>query len=175
MFNLFKKTYSPQERAIFRFLRKNTLFHELTDDELAEFLPFMHLRKYSKREIVFFREDPSQALYIVKSGLISLNIDVEDQFEELTRVGPAEFFGDNSLLANKKRIYHALCISDISQLYVIPRLNIMEIFEDHLEIKTKMMSAMADYYNEYTASLFNAYRETFGFFDLTKVFPKYHK
>ena len=170
--NFFKKTYSPQERAIFRFLRKNALFQELVDKELAEFLPFMHLRTYQKNEIVFFRGDPSQALYIVKSGTVSLSIDIEDQFEELTRVFTAEVFGDNSLLDGKQRIYHALCISEKSELYVIPRLNIMEIFQDNQKIKVKMMSAMANYYNEYTSSLFSAYRETFGFFDLTKVFSK---
>ena len=154
-------------------MRKNALFGDLEDKELSEFLPFMHLRTYNRNEIVFFRGDPSQALYIVKSGTISLNIDIEDQFEELTRVTAADFFGDNSLLENKHRIYHAICISDSGQLYVIPRLNIIEIFEDNLKIKVKMMSAMADYYNGYTSSLFSAYRETFGFFDLTKVFPKH--
>ncbi|MFT5618975.1 MAG: CRP/FNR family cyclic AMP-dependent transcriptional regulator [Arenicella sp.] len=172
MISLFKKTYSPQERAIFRFLRKNELFSELTDKELSEFLPFMHLRNYKENEVVFFRGDPSQALYVVKKGIISLNIDVENQFEELMQVKTSSFFGDNSLLPNKYRIYHAVCVSESAQIYVLPRLNIVEVFESNLKIKSKMMTAMANYYNDYTSQLFTSYRESFGFFDLTKVFSK---
>ncbi len=135
---------------------------------MSEFLPFMHLRNYGKNEVVFFRGDPSQALYIVKKGIISLNIDIEDQFEELMKVKTASFFGDNSLLPDKHRIYHAVCVTESAQIYVIPRLNIVEVFESNLKIKSKMMTAMADYYNGYTSQLFTSYRESFGFFDLNK-------
>ena len=31
-----------------------------------EFVPYLYPRKYKKDEVVFFRDDPSQALYIVK-------------------------------------------------------------------------------------------------------------
>ena len=50
---------------------------------MALFLPHLHLRQYKNEEVVFFRNDPSNAFYIVKSGKVSLNIDVNNQFEVL--------------------------------------------------------------------------------------------
>ena len=172
MFSLFKRSYSPKERALFRFLRKNDLFHFLTDDELAEFVPFLHNRTYRASEIVFFRHDPSQALYLVKEGRISISIDIEGRFEELHVVGPAGFLGEHALLENKRRLYHATCLSETAELYVIPRLNIMEIFEDHVAIKAKVMAALAERQSLLQQNLFNAYQSSFGFFDLSQVFNK---
>lgn len=172
MFSLFKRTYSPRERGLFRFLRKNDLFHFLTDDELSEFLPFLHQREYRASEIVFFRNDPSQALYLVKAGTIGISIDIEGRFEELYTIGPSGFLGENALLANKRRMYHATCLSENAELYVIPRLNLMEIFEDHTEIQAKVMTAFAERQSKLQESLFKAYEASFGFFDLSQVFSK---
>jgi CRP-like cAMP-binding protein len=170
MLSLFKRSYSPKDRSTFRFLRKNQLFHQLTDDELAEFLPFLHLRDYRASEAVFFRGDPSQALYVVKDGRVSVSIDVEGRFEELYTVGSAGFFGENALLSSRKRLYHATCQSEVAQIYVIPHLNIAEILDDHPRIKAKIVMALAIYQNQLQENLFKAYQSSFGFFELSQVF-----
>ena len=66
MWNPFARKYSSQDKILMNFLRKMLLFSCLTDEELMVFLPNLYTRNYSKDEIVFFRNDPSQALYIVK-------------------------------------------------------------------------------------------------------------
>ena len=170
MLNIFKRTYSPKERDIFRFLRKNMLFRELNDEELAEFLPFMHLRTYRTSEAVFFRSDPSQALYLIKEGKVSVSIDIEGRFEELYTSGVPAFFGENALLPNRQRLYHATCTSETAQLYVIPHLNIMEIFENHPATQGKMMMALAEYQGQLQENLFQAYQSSFGFFDLAQIY-----
>ncbi len=142
----------------------------LDDDELSEFLPFMHLREYRASEAVFFRGDPSQALYIIREGKISVSIDIEGKFEELYTASVPDFFGENSLLESKKRLYHATCSSETAQLYVIPRLNIMEIFEDQPSIRGKIMAALAESQGQLQERLFKAYQSSFGFFDLAQVF-----
>ncbi|MEN7549264.1 cyclic nucleotide-binding domain-containing protein [Rapidithrix thailandica] len=172
MFNPFRKTYSSQERATFEFLSKNHFFAPLEDHEKAEFLPFMYLRKYQKNEAVFFRGDPSQAFYLIKKGAVSLNIDVEDKFENLVKLREGDSFGDNALMDSAYRIYNAICVSEGCELYVIPTTNIQEIFEDNVNIKAKMMYAMAEYFDRYFASLFKAYKESFGFFDLGRAFSR---
>ena len=101
-----------------------------------------------------------------------LNIDVEDKFEELTHLRPTEIFGDNALLSNTHRLYIAVCFSESCELYVIPSTNIFELFEGNAKIKTKMMTAMAEYYNRYTTHLFQAYQESFGFFELGRAFSR---
>jgi CRP-like cAMP-binding protein len=172
MFNPFKKSYTEEERKTFRFLQKNIFFKDLTDDELSEFLPYLYLRNYEKGEAIFFRGDPSQALYVIHKGIIALNIDIEDKFEELTHLRSSEVFGDNALLPNRYRIYNSVCFSDTCELYAIPSANIHEIFKDRLSIKAKMLGAMAEYYDRYMTGLFRAYQTSFGFFDLGMAFSR---
>jgi len=98
MINPFQKTYSTQELNLFRFLEKVDLFKELSDKEMALFLPYMHERDYKSNEVVFFRGDPSQALYVVKKGRVTLNIDIKDRFEVLTEISSNySYFHDNYL------------------------------------------------------------------------------
>ena len=170
MINPFKKSYTPKELNIFRFLARIKLFENLSHEEMSYFLPYLYLRNYKQDEVIFFRNDPSHALYILKTGRVSLNIDVKDKFEILGIMKPGIAFGDNALLKNTKRIYSALTVSDLAELYVIPQVNILEIFNDHATIKAKMLNSLAELYNTYTENLFKAYKSSFGFFNLGEAY-----
>jgi CRP-like cAMP-binding protein len=170
MWKLFAKKYSNRERILFRFLRKNNLMDKLTDKELEEFIPFLHIRTYQHNEAIFFRKDPSQALYIILAGRIKISIDVETQFEDLLELSAGESFGDNAILDTSIRSYNAICSSDTCELYVIPQVNIMEIFAHNIEIKAKMMQGLARYYDKYLVNLAKSYRDTFGLFNLSNVY-----
>lgn len=170
MINPFKKTYTDQENALFTFLSEVKLFERLTSDELAFFTPYMFLRTYTKDEVVFFRNDPSQALYVIRSGNVSLNIDLGGKFEELAILDKGHGFGDNALLENTRRIYSSIVVSERAEIFVIPQINILDIFENHPNIKAEMLNSLAELYNGYTVNLFNAYRSTFGFFDLGQAY-----
>lgn len=170
MINPFKKTYTEQENALFTFLSEVKLFERLTYDELALFTPYMFLRTYTQDEVVFFRNDPSQALYVIRSGSVSLNIDLGEKFEVLSLLERGHAFGDNSLLENTRRIYTSLVVSERAEIYVLPQVNIQEIFENHANVKAEMLHSLAELYNGYTVNLFNAYRSSFGFFDLGQAY-----
>jgi CRP/FNR family transcriptional regulator, cyclic AMP receptor protein len=168
--NPFKKSYSIKELNLFRFFAKNYLFEKLTKEEMAVFIPYLHIRNFQKNEAIFFRNDPSRALYIVKTGRVSINIDVADRFEFLKFAKPCESFGNNALLSDTTRVYNAIVDSDYCDLYVIPQVNIMEIFEGHIAIRAKMLTALSEMYNQSTVNLFKAYQSTFGFFDLSQAY-----
>ena len=170
MNNPFKKSYSVKELNLFRFFAKNLLFEKLTREEISVFVPYLHLRNYQKNEAIFFRNDPSRALYIVKTGRVSINIDIADKFEFLKFAKPCESFGNNALLADTTRVYNAIVDSDYCDLYVIPQVNIMEIFDAHIAIRAKMLTALSEIYNQGTVNLFRAYQSTFGFFDLSQAY-----
>jgi CRP/FNR family transcriptional regulator, cyclic AMP receptor protein len=170
MINPFKKKYTQQELSVFKFLAEIKLFEKLSNDEMALFLPYMYLRKYKAEEAVFFRNDPSHALYIIKSGKVTLNMDIKDRLEELVLLKAGDAFGDNSLLDNTKRVYNALVVSDVADIYVIPQVNIHDIFIENVQIKAKMMTSLAELYNNYTVNLFKAYKSSFGFFSLGQAY-----
>ncbi|MFY0654247.1 MAG: cyclic nucleotide-binding domain-containing protein [Cyclobacteriaceae bacterium] len=172
MMNPFKKKYSSEELSLFRFLSKIKYFESLEYKELSHFLPSMYLRTYKQDEVVFFSGDPSYALYIVKNGKVSLQLDIKDKFEILTTVRPGETFGDNSLLNNTKRIYTSVVVSEKADLYVIPQANLLDIMNDNANIRAKMMTSFGELYNDYTSELFKKYKSEFGFFDLRMVYDQ---
>ncbi len=170
MINPFKKSYTHSELSMFRFLSKVKIFEDLDYEEMSWFIPLMHEREYKRDEVVFFRGDPSQALYIVKKGKVLLNIDIEDRFESLAEADTNTAFGDNSLLKEADRVYTAVAASKSVELFVIPRVNILEVFEKDVKIKAKMLNSLADLYNQYNVNLFKSYRSAFGFFELGMVY-----
>lgn len=170
MINPFSKTYDEDQLLMFDFMQRIKFFQRLRQKELVKFIPAMHHRKYMKDEVVFFSKDPSQALYFIKKGQVNLTIDIKDNFETIMEVNRGEAFGENSLLENAKRTYTALVTSEEAELIVIPHFAIQEIFDTNPKIKAKMMTSLAEYYNDNNQRLFRSYRESFGFFSLSQMF-----
>ncbi|MBS0000157.1 MAG: cyclic nucleotide-binding domain-containing protein [Cyclobacteriaceae bacterium] len=172
MINPFKKSYSIKELNLFRMLSKVKPFERLNYEEMSLFVPHLYLREYKLDEAVFFRNDPSNAFYIVKSGKVSLNIDINKTFEVLQVLKSGGYFGHNAFLENSIRVYSAIIISEISELYVLPQVNIMEIFDTRAKIKAKMMTSLAELYNDFNHKIFNTYRSSLGFFNLSDAYQK---
>jgi CRP/FNR family cyclic AMP-dependent transcriptional regulator len=167
---LLGKSFTDKELQLIQFLQKDKLFERLNERELSYFLPYLHERKYGRDEVIFFAGDPSQALYFVKSGTVTLNIDLKDNFERLMTLRAGYAFGDNSLIAGAKRIYSAISVTESSVVYVIPQVNLLEIMDNHTKIRGKVMTSFCETYNGYTTQLFKAYRKSLGFFDLNEVY-----
>ena len=172
MWNPFARKYSSKDKQLMNFLRKMLLFSCLTDEELMVFLPNLYLRNYAKEEVVFFRNDPSQALYIVKMGQIKLELDIGERFEELGKIEEGNCFGENCLVHGSHRLYNAICSDAVTQLYILPLANILEIFEEYPRIKSKMYEMMAQHQQEQIQKVFSAYRESFGIFELNHSYFK---
>lgn len=170
MFNPFKKSYSRKEKQRIGFLRKVKPFDLLSDDQLFIFLPYLYPRSYKRNEAVFFRKDPSQALYIIQSGTVSLNLDRGGELEPIMTVNPGQAFGDNCFIPDTQRIYNALVTSEEAELFVLPQGNIMEVFEAKPKIKALVLESMLKRYNEYTSQLFESYKSSFGFFELKQAY-----
>lgn len=170
MRNPFKRTYTEHELDLFQFLSQVQFFENLRPAEMVRFLPGIHFRKYARDEVVFFRNDPSQALYILRKGEVSLNIDIKENFETILHVHMGGAFGENSLLKNTFRIYTAIVQSEEADLMVIPNYILQEVLDNDPRIKAKMMASLAEFYNANNKRLFNSYRSSFGFFNLAQMF-----
>lgn len=170
MINPFKKTWKKDEVMFFDFLRENILFNNLTNKELSRIVPVLHLRRYKKDEIVFFRNDPAQAIYIVKSGNVRLFIDTYGKEEDLVTISSGYVFGQNAIIPQSKRLYTAHVVSEKAQLYVLPRVSMYEIFNKDVELKAKVYETLSCYYSDYINNTFKAYRQNFGFFQLSQIY-----
>ncbi len=169
-FNPFAKSYSQQERNVFRFLRKNNFFRKLTDDELSNFIPHLYVRNYNRNEVIFFRNDPSQALYFVRDGEVKLYLDIEENFENLCHLEHGNCFGEEALLEHTQRPYNAICSTERVELYVLPQVNLMEIFTEDIKIRGKVMTALSEELFQEKEQLYRRYRQSYGFFGLGKTY-----
>jgi CRP-like cAMP-binding protein len=168
--NFFGRTYTKHELELFDFLGKNKLFSKLDKKEMLYFLPYLHLRMYKQDEVVFFRGDPSQALYLIKEGRVSLELDVGEKFETIVQLNAFASFGNNSLMKKTRRIFNSFVTSPFCQLYVLPQVNIQAIFDSNPKIKAKMLEALAEIYNDNLGNLCKTYRSVHGFFELGEMF-----
>ncbi|MGK7388786.1 MAG: cyclic nucleotide-binding domain-containing protein [Candidatus Cyclobacteriaceae bacterium M2_1C_046] len=175
MKNPFRSSYTKEELDMFSFLSQVPLFDNLTAKEKSYFLPYIHERNYKKDEAVYFRDDPSHALYIIKSGTVELNIDINKDLERLAVIGRGKVMGENCLLKNTRRLYNAITASETSTMYVIPQDSIFFIFEDHMQVRVKMLEALAEINNHYHTSLMKVYKSSLGFFNLAQVFARMQK
>ena len=173
MYNPFKKTYSQAEKEQINFLRGVRPFSQLTDDQLFVFVPYLYPRKYRKDEAVFFHKDPSQAVYIMKSGVVSLSLERNGSFEELDQASDKECFGDNAFIQDTHRLYNAIVVSEEADIIVLPQGNVKDIFESYPKIKASVLENLLSRYNGYTYSLFKAYKESYGFFELKQAYSDY--
>jgi CRP-like cAMP-binding protein len=170
MINPFRKSYSGKELNLFRYLSRIKVFEKLSYREMSLFLPYLYLREYKMDEVVYFRNDPSNALYMVKSGKVSLNVDVAESFEQLKVIKSGVSFGENALLDNTIRLSSAIVVSERSELYVLPHVYISEVFESHIIIKAKMLESLCEQVDETLSHVYKAYKSTYGFFSLGQVF-----
>ena len=169
-FNPFKKTYGLDEMEMLSFLGELILFSNLTTDERALFLPHLHKRNYEKDEVIFLRNDPAHALYIVVKGEVRLTIDHEDEVEEITRVDKGSVIGETSILKNKRRFVDAIVTSERATLFVLPQVSVHDIFSSHIKIKVKMLEAVSNLYHDLNQDILKTYQKSEGFFYMSNVY-----
>ena len=99
-----------------------------------------------------------------------LNIDIEDQFELLQIVKSGGAFGESALLKDSNRINTSIVHSERAELYVLPKVNIHEIFDGHAKIRMKMIESFGELYHKHMVSLFKEYKSSLGLFNLSQVF-----
>lgn len=166
----FNRKFSVEETNLLQFLSKVRLFQNLSETQKLSFLPYLHLRNYKQSEVVFFRNDPSQALYLIKEGKVSLELDIEERFESVIQLETFASFGHNSILPKTKRIFNAFVTSPLCQIYVLPQVNISDVFKRSPEIKAQVLENLSYIYNQNLYDLCKIYREKRGFFELAEMF-----
>ena len=169
MFSFLKKAQDKELVDVINFLSQNKFFEKLTQKELVLLHAYLFLRKYRKDEVVFFHGDPSEAIYLVQSGEVTLSTDIREGFEQVAVLKEGHIFGENAFMANTKRIFNATVTSKTALLYILPSIKAIDIFEKNKELHLKIMISLASSYNEQILKLVEAYREAPGLFNFPSV------
>jgi CRP-like cAMP-binding protein len=80
------------------------LFEGLGPEALAELACLVEQREFARGEVIFHRGDPGNALYVLHSGRVRIELPTEDGPPVILRVlDPGEFFGELALCDGKPR------------------------------------------------------------------------
>jgi CRP/FNR family transcriptional regulator, cyclic AMP receptor protein len=90
------------------------------------------------RAVIFEKESPSEALYIVLSGWVGIKADSPGD-EDLAQIGPGDYFGELSLLRNSKHTKSAVAIEDC-ELMVLPKSSFEALMEADADLADQVRS-----------------------------------
>ena len=82
-------------------LQRVHLFKEIDRDKLAELVPWLTVKKFSRHDLIYKKGDEATNLYIIKEGEVSImksdNSGVTRRFQQ------GAHFGERSLISNEPR------------------------------------------------------------------------
>ena len=145
------------------FLRKVPLFSELDEEQLQQLAGVVREHHYKKNVTIFHVEDPGNALFILKSGLVKVTIEDQSGREIILRMlYPTDFFGEMSLIDDMPRSATVTTLepSDAMIIYREPFLNLIEKYPKILLNMTTVLSRRLRRVNELIRSL--AFHDVYG-------------
>lgn len=114
-----KEALNPTE--LLPFLKRVPLFSGLDDAALTLLARVSRTRELQKGYVLFSHDDPGDAAFIVRSGIINILLATPDGRElVINEMRPGDCFGELSLLTGQPRSASAVA-REVSQVIVIPR------------------------------------------------------
>ena len=87
------------EKTKLWFLQNFNLFKELDESTLIEIANVSRMDTTRKREVIYFPEESSNTIYMLKQGKIKISrISPDGQTVTLALIGPGEIFGESAIL-----------------------------------------------------------------------------
>jgi diguanylate cyclase (GGDEF)-like protein len=124
------------------FLKKVSIFSDCTDRELAAIAAGLAEQKTAAGEIIFREGDEGSELYIVRRGLVKIDLRTTDGNEkEIARFQPGNFFGEMSIVDDAPRSATCRALEE-SVLYRMHERDFYRVLETQPRAAIKIMYRM---------------------------------
>ena len=101
-------------------LEQINIFKDLSEDEMLEIDKISKLRELDKKANIYFPKDPSNVVYLLKSGRVKLTNVGEDGKEIIKAIiYPGEIFGELALAGENKRTDNAIALDKDVKICII--------------------------------------------------------
>lgn len=138
------KTSAASTLTIREFLRRMPIFSNLSEESLETFSRSGKCLDMEKGQFIFFQSDPSDYFYIVKSGLVSIQLGSADGREMvINEIQPGDFFGELGLITKKARSTSAVARKE-TELLAFPRQTFLAILDAEPTLTRKMLEITAN-------------------------------
>ncbi|AZR74903.1 hypothetical protein BBF96_10840 [Anoxybacter fermentans] len=126
------------------FLKNETIFGGLTDEELTRVIEIMVIRQFERNVIIFFEGEVGDNFYLVLSGEVRIyKISPDGREKNLALIGPGDFFGEMALIDKKTRSATAETMSK-TRLGVIHQKHFSDLIDQYPEIALKMIVQLTE-------------------------------
>jgi len=127
-----------------QFLYKIPFFKELTRWQIMEITTVLHSRNYDSGEYLFEQNHPGAALFIIKSGEISIELGRpgSTDYTQLAVLNSGTFMGELALLDQSLRSASARA-TEPTQCYALFRNDLDNLSETEPQIACKVYKALA--------------------------------
>ena len=103
------------------------LFSGISQAGVEKLASASRLRKIPKGQVVFFQSDPGDAVYLVRSGAVAIQLVHPDGREMMiNEISPGECFGELAVLTGRPRSTSGVALK-LSELVVIPGAVFLEV------------------------------------------------
>ena len=102
--NIFSRFKGDGNIPNVEFLKLCPIFQHLNNRELKKISTLIYERKYQAGEYLFEKEQPGTAMFIIKSGLVTIVVPGRNNEEtDLATIHPEDFLGELALLDDTPR------------------------------------------------------------------------
>lgn len=135
--NIFRK--KAEEESLSSFLGTVPVFADLGKKERDHLEALVHVRRYTAGEVVFEEGDTGSGMYVIRSGRVQIFYrHLDGREEELAQLGPGDFFGETTLMADASRTASARA-QEGSELLGLFRSDLLETAQRHPTIACKLL------------------------------------
>lgn len=124
-------------------LKNTQLFEDLGAEEIDELARIMPYRRYAAGDVVYHMEDPADALYFVREGMVKISVYFPNGKEMiLGLLGKYDLFGELLLLPSERRPNQAEAVVDTT-LIVMPERDFQRLLTTQPKIAMKFIQVMS--------------------------------
>jgi len=124
-------------------LKNTQLFEDLSAEELEQLAAITPYKHFKAGEIIFHMEDPADALYFVREGMVKISMYFPNGKEMiLGLLGQYDVFGELLLLPSERRPNQAEAVVD-TRLIVMPEADFQRLLSQQPRIAMKFLQIMS--------------------------------
>ena len=124
------------------FLTKLKIFESLTQEEILIVRDLQEEKLFQEDEIIFTEGMPRDGLFVIKSGLVEIYRNVDNQDIRVTVLGPGRFMGEDSMIDESVHHASARALEDTT-MYFLSMDAIRTIRENYPSLNSKLLLFVA--------------------------------
>ena len=137
------KTRGESITEILKFLGSLSLFSKMSESSLVALAGECRFQPIDKGKIIFLQSDPSDAVYVVSSGNISIVLQNADGREMvINQMRNGDVFGELGILTKKSRSTSAVAQST-GELLVIPKQAFLKVLDEEPQLSRMLLEITA--------------------------------